>query len=396
MRKLLTVITLCFISVMSFAVEVQLWEKWQTSLDPAYDAVIAGFEKANPTIKIKRVHYETEDLRYNFQNAALAGNPPALVVGPADTVGVYATMGIIKPINEVKSLPKTVITSLVPQGVAQLKIDGELYGVPEQIGNHLTLIYNKKFVKKVPDTFEEMFKTNYGTQYKIVYNLNEPFWSIGFLGAYGGWVLDAKNNPTLNTPAMVKALQFMNDLKFKYKAVPAEADYPTADTLFKDGKAAFIINGDWSYKDYEKVLGANLGLARVPKLPGGDYYTPSTAVQGIFVAEGLSANVEAAAAKFIEYLTRKDIQLIIAQKNNTLPVNIAAANDPSLKKDPMVAASIAQMMEGKPMPVVPEMRAIWDAIRPSQEEVMANKTTAAAAAAKMQATAVQKIKEMNQ
>lgn len=396
MRKLLTVITLCFISVMSFAVEVQLWEKWQTSLDPAYDAVIAGFEKANPTIKIKRVHYETEDLRYNFQNAALAGNPPALVVGPADTVGVYATMGIIKPINEVKSLPKTVITSLVPQGVAQLKIDGELYGVPEQIGNHLTLIYNKKFVKKVPDTFEEMFKTNYGTQYKLVYNLNEPFWSIGFLGAYGGWVLDAKNNPTLNTPAMVKALQFMNDLKFKYKAVPAEADYPTADTLFKDGKAAFIINGDWSYKDYEKVLGANLGLARVPKLPGGDYYTPSTAVQGIFVAEGLSANVEAAAAKFIEYLTRKDIQLIIAQKNNTLPVNIAAANDPSLKKDPMVAASIAQMMEGKPMPVVPEMRAIWDAIRPSQEEVMANKTTAAAAAAKMQATAVQKIKEMNQ
>ncbi len=396
MRKLLTVITLCFISVMSFAVEVQLWEKWQTSLDPAYDAVIAGFEKANPTIKIKRVHYETEDLRYNFQNAALAGNPPALVVGPADTVGVYATMGIIKPINEVKSLPKTVITSLVPQGVAQLKIDGELYGVPEQIGNHLTLIYNKKFVKKVPDTFEEMFKTNYGTQYKIVYNLNEPFWSIGFLGAYGGWVLDAKNNPTLNTPAMVKALQFMNDLKFKYKAVPAEADYPTADTLFKDGKAAFIINGDWSYKDYEKVLGANLGLARVPKLPGGDYYTPSTAVQGIFVAEGLSANVEAAAAKFIEYLTRKDIQLIIAQKNNTLPVNIAATNDPSLKKDPMVAASIAQMMEGKPMPVVPEMRAIWDAIRPSQEEVMANKTTAAAAAAKMQATAVQKIKEMNQ
>ena len=397
MRKLLTVITLCLISVMSFAVEVQLWEKWQTSLDPAYDAVIAKFEKANPNIKIKRVHYETEDLRYNFQNAALAGNPPALVVGPADTVGVYATMGIIKPIAEVKALSKAVIPSLVPQGVEQLKIDGELYGIPEQIGNHLTLIYNKKFVKKAPDTFEEMFSTNYGTQYKLVYNLNEPFWSVGFLGAYGGWVMDAKKKPTLNTPAMVKALQFMHDLKFKYKAVPAEADYPTADTLFKDGKAAFIINGDWSYKDYEKVLGANLGIARVPKLPaGGDYYTPMTAVQGIFVAEGLDANVEAAAAKFIEYITSKNVQLAIAQKNNTLPVNKEAANDASLKKDPMVAASIAQMMEGKPMPVVPEMRAIWDALRPSQEEIMANKTTPQAAAAKMQALAEQKIKEMNQ
>ena len=396
MRKLLTVIALGLISVMSFAVEVQLWEKWQTSLDPAYDAVIAAFEKANPTIKIKRVHYETEDLRYNFQNAALAGNPPALVVGPADTVGVYATMGIIKPIAEVKSLPKTVIPSLLANGVEQLKVDGELYGIPEQIGNHLTLIYNKKFVKKVPETFDEMFATNYGTQYKLVYNLNEPFWSVGFLGAYGGWVMDAKKKPTLNTPAMVKALQFMHDLKFAKKAVPSEADYPTADTLFKDGKAAFIINGDWSYKDYEKVLGANFGIARVPKVPGGDFYTPMTAVQGIFVAEGLDANVEAAAAKFIEYLTRKDVQLTIAQKNNTLPVNKEAANDPILKKDPMVAASIAQMMEGKPMPVVPEMRAIWDAIRPGQEEIMAGKTNPQAAAAKMQALAEQKIKEMNQ
>ncbi len=305
-------------------------------------------------------------------------------------------MGIIKPISEVKALSKAVIPSLVPQGVDQLKIDGELYGIPEQIGNHLTLIYNKKFVKKAPETFEEMFTTNYGTQYKLVYNLNEPFWSVGFLGAYGGWVMDAKKKPTLNTPAMVKALQFMHDLKFKYKAVPAEADYPTADTLFKDGKAAFIINGDWSYKDYEKVLGANLGLARVPKVPGGDFYTPMTAVQGIFVAEGLDANVEAAAAKFIEFITRKDIQLMVAKKNNTLPVNKEAANDPTLKKDPMVAASIAQMMEGKPMPVVAEMRAIWDALRPSQEEIMANKTTAAAAAVKMQALAEQKIKEMNQ
>ena len=33
MKKLLTVISLFVFSVMSFAVEVQLWEKWQTALD---------------------------------------------------------------------------------------------------------------------------------------------------------------------------------------------------------------------------------------------------------------------------------------------------------------------------------------------------------------------------
>ncbi len=396
MKRLLTGLAALALSCsVLLGVEVQLWEKWQVALDPAYDEAIKDFEKLNPDIKIKRVHYETEDLRYNFQNAALSGNPPALVLGPADTVGVYATMGIIKPISEVEGMNSDVLARVNPQGIEQLKIDGELYGIPEQIGNHLTLIYNKKYVTKVPETFEELMSTDYKAEYKLVYNLNEPFWLVGFLGAYDGWVFDSKNVPTLNTPAMEKTLQFVADLKAK-KVVPVECDYPTADSLFKDGKAAFIINGDWSYSDYSKVLGENMGLARVPKVPGGNYYTPMTAVQGIFVAEGLDADVEKAASKFIDYITTKDVQLKITAKNKTLPVNKEAAADKSVTGDVFLAGSVAQMNEGKPMPVVPEMRAVWDALRPSQEDIMAGRTTPADAAKKMQETAVQKIKEMNQ
>lgn len=394
-KKILLLVGLLLVSVMSFGVEVQLWEKWQVHLDKAYDEVIVKFEKENPDIKVKRVHYEVEDLRYNFQNAAFSGNPPALVLGPADTVGVYSTMGIIKPVLEVAGMTQGLLDTLLPQGVEQLTLDGDVYGIPEQIGNHLTLIYNKKFVKTVPTTFEELMSTDYGTEYKLVYNLNEPFWSVGFLGAYGGWVLDENNEPTLNTDAMRKALAFIAKLK-KDKVVPAEADYPTADTLFKDGKAAFLINGDWSYADYKKALGDNMGLARVPKVPGGGYYSPMTAVQGLFFAEGLDEEVEKAAVKFVTYLTSKEVQLFITKKNNTLPVNKEAANDPSLKADVLLAGSVDQMLVGKPMPVVPEMRAIWDALRPNQEDVMNMKATPEEAAKKMQELAIQKIAEMNQ
>jgi len=194
---------------------------------------------------------------------------------------------------------------------------------------------------------------------------------------------------------MKKSLEFMQGLK-KNGVVPAECDYVVADTLFKDGKAAFIINGDWSYSDYAKVLGDDMGLARVPKVPGGDYYTPSTAVQGIFVAEGLDPEVEAGAAKFIEYLTRKDVQMAVTAKNKTLPVNKEAANDPAVKDDAFLSGSVNQMLVGKAMPVVPEMRAVWDAIRPNQEDIMNNKSTPAEAALKMQKLAEEKIAEMNQ
>ncbi|NLK62939.1 MAG: extracellular solute-binding protein [Fusobacteria bacterium] len=394
-KKLLAILGSILLSTALLGVEVQLWEKWQTELDPTYDEIIASFEKTNPDIKIKRVHYEVEDLRYNFQNAAFSGNPPALVVGPADTVGVYATMGIIKPINEVEGFDKSILKDILEQGLEQLTIDGELYGIPEQIGNHLTLVYNKKFVKTVPETFEELMATDYGTEYKLVYNLNEPFWGIGFLAAYGGWIFDANNNPTLNTDSIKKGLDFMKKLK-DTGTVPAECDYVIADTLFKDGKSAFIINGDWTFSDYAKVLGDNMGLARVPKVEGGDYYVPTTAVQGIFVAEGLDSDVEKAAAKFLAYITSKDVQLKITAKNKTLPVNKAAANDPAVTNDAFLAGSTAQMLVGKPMPVVPEMRAIWDALRPGQEDIMSGRATAAEAALNMQKIAEEKIAEMNQ
>ncbi len=49
---------------------------------------------------------------------------------------------------------------------------------------------------------------------------------------------------------MKGALQFMYDLKYTDKVMPAEADYNVADGLFKDGKAAMIVNGDWAMADY--------------------------------------------------------------------------------------------------------------------------------------------------
>ena len=81
--------------------------------------------------------------------------------------------------------------------------------------------------------------------YPLVYNQTEPFWLAPWLGAYkGGRVFAADGKtPNLDSTAMVSALQLLQDLKFKYKVFPAESDYGTADTQFKEGKAAMIING---------------------------------------------------------------------------------------------------------------------------------------------------------
>ncbi len=48
------------------------------------------------------------------------------------------------------------------------------------------------------------------------------------------------------------------------------------------------------------------------------------------------------------------------------------------------------------MPVVPELRAIWDAMRPSYQAVLAGTKTPEQAARDMQNYALRRIKEMNE
>ena len=53
-----------------------------------------------PDITVVREHYETEDLRTQFQTAALAGQGPELIYGPSDNIGLFSTAGIIAPVTD--------------------------------------------------------------------------------------------------------------------------------------------------------------------------------------------------------------------------------------------------------------------------------------------------------
>ena len=58
------------------------------------------YEDSHPGININLIYRETEELRSNFQSAALGGSGPELIYGPSDQVGPFAVMGIIKPLDD--------------------------------------------------------------------------------------------------------------------------------------------------------------------------------------------------------------------------------------------------------------------------------------------------------
>ncbi len=365
---------------------------------PYIDSVFDAFRKLpeNAGIEIVRTHYQTEDLRSQFQAASLAGVPPDLLLGPSDTAGLYAVSGFIMPLDGLFDF-----TRYNKPVVEAITLDGHQWGVPVSNGNHLMMFYNRKFVKSPPKTTDELFAYCAGPakQLKLercmAFDMGEPFWMMPWLGAFGGWPMDGKK-PTLDTKPMRDTINFYLDLKYDKKYVPMECDYNCMDSLFKENKVAFIINGDWAISGYQKHFKKDFGLCIIPKLSTtGLYPTPMVSGKYFMVSSGVNAAKLPLLKRLLEFYTSRENQIKQYQVLTRLPALKAAGSAPEITSDEVSRISLDQILKGRPMPMATEMRAVWDSARNYLGLATTRKLDADTAARKMQENAVKKIEEMN-
>lgn len=383
-------------------VTITIWEQMDPKEVERFQKHLQAYMTAHPDIKIEESHFNTEDLRSQFQNAANAGGGPDLVYGPSDQVGPFSVLKIISPLEPL--VPADLLPKFHPGAFDTL--DGHIWALPDQIGNHLVLVYNKDLVPEPPADFGALIAEarkqtadddGDGTpdRFGIAFDTNEPFWLVPFISGYGGWVMDAANEPTLGTPAVVQALRLMAALKNEYKVMPRECNYQLMDTLFKEKKVAFIINGPWSWQSYIDA-GLNIGLAPIPRFPEtGRMPAPMAAAKGYSVNVNVPPDRKGAVVNLLLYLTSPDVEADFADLL-ILPSRLEALDSPEVMRNPLLAASRAAYDAGRRMPVVPEMRAIWDAMRPIQQAVMNGTIAPDAAATQMQRDAKVKIAAMLQ
>jgi arabinogalactan oligomer/maltooligosaccharide transport system permease protein len=381
---------------------IVIWHQMRVDERLVLESQLKKFMELHPGITVEEIYKETEELRSGFIVAAIAGQGPDLVYGPSDQVGPFQVMGIIDPLEPL--FDKAYLDSFIPKGLTWYK--GHLYQIADKIGNHLTLIYNKALVSVPPQTDVELIKI--GKQltkdlngdgqpdvYGLTWNYTEPFFFIPFLTGFGGWVMDDEGNPTLDTKATVDALRFIRDLRDKYRIVPEEADYNIADILFKDGKAGMIINGDWSWAGYKKA-GLNFGVAPLPKIvETGLWCAPMISPKGFSLNTNVPVEKRALVVELVKFLMRPDMQLETARALWTMPTRKEAVESDFVRNDDILKNSALQIERGRPMPVVPQLRAIWDAMRPEYQAVLGGSKSPEQAAKDMQDLAIRKIREMN-
>ena len=381
---------------------INIWHQMLYENRKVLREVCDDYEKQHPDVKINLTYRETEELRSSYQAAAMGGSGPELIYGPSDQVGPFSVMGIIQPLDDL--FPKVYFDQFVENAIVES--DGKIWMVGDVVGNHLMLIYNKDLIPYPPLNTNELIEIGKKMtvdidgdgntdQYGLVWNFTEPFFYIPWLGGFGEWILTEDNRPNLNTEGNRKGFQFIKSLRDEYKIIPKECDYEIANAMFKTGRAAMIINGDWSWGDYGSIV--DFGIARIPKVSDtGKWPSPLISTKGYSINVNTFGEKLTETLVLMEYLTSAKVQLYFTDQLNSQPSAIAALRDDSVRDNSLINKSAEIIEVGRPMPIIPEMRAIWDALREQYQAVLGGTISPEVAARQAQENSVKQIAIMNE
>ena len=384
-------------------VRITIWHQDRIDVRLILQRQIARFMDLYPEVRVEELFKETEELRSGFIIAALAGQGPEIVYGPSDQIGIFDVMEIILPLESL--LDSAWLSQFDPRGLTWYK--GHLYQVADKLGNHLTLVYNKALVPRPPTTERELIEISSRLtvdlngdgktdRYGLTWNYTEPFFFIPFMTGYGGWIMDEQGRPTLDNPGTVAGLKFIKDLRDVYGVIPNEADYNIADILFKDGNAGMIINGDWSWAGYLNA-GLDIGVAPLPKIAAtGRWCETMVSPKGFSLNVNIDQEKLRWSLELIRFLMAAENQEESVRELFTMPTHNEVRRSAFVQENEILRNSQIQIDHGRPMPIVPELRAVWDAMRPSYQATLAGTITPEQAARDMQALALRRIREMNE
>lgn len=367
------------------------WEEDSNEAGMLLDALAAEFMQLNPGIVVVREHYGYDELRNQFRAAAAQGTAPALVRAPGEFAGPFSELGIVLPLNELFS--QEYLDGFLAGAREGATAHGKLWGLPDNFGNHLLLLYNKALVNQVPATTEpwiaqlQALADPSAGRYGLAYPVAESYWLIPWLAGFGSWPLDSQGHVLLDSAEMVEALWFVHDLKFLHRVMPEANDYRTAFELFGQGQVAYIIDGAWNLELYQS-LGVDLDVALLPRVSKtGLNAMPMATGRYWFIAQGTTGPLLEAAARFVEFMTSAEAQLRWLADLGRLPSHKEVIAGDVVASDPLLAGIVAQLRLARGVPPALEMACAWQGIDAYLPAVMAGQLSPDDAPPQMQAKA---------
>jgi arabinogalactan oligomer/maltooligosaccharide transport system substrate-binding protein len=362
--------------------ELTLWHGWTgAEADTLNNVVIPAWTAAMPNVTVEALAVPFDQLKNKFSTDSATGGGPDLLVGPLDWVGELATAELIQPLDEMAT--EEVTGAFIPAVVDALRFNDQLYGMPESFET-VALYHNTDLVPTAPATTNEVYEMS-AAMPEGTYGLalfSNFFHPAGYLFGFGGELFNEENMSIINSPETVEFLTWLQ----KFTTEPGlfqQNDDAAISSLFKEGKAAMVINGPWALGDYQTALGEDkVAVAPLPLISekGDAQPMPFLGVKHIMMSNNIEGDQATLAFEFMKFFTGPESAGPLAEEAGHLPANTAV----DVSADPVAQAFIEQGENVTPMPSIPEMGQVWEPAGQMITTVLAGEATPEEAAATAQ------------
>ncbi|WP_281903266.1 sugar ABC transporter substrate-binding protein [Phytohabitans aurantiacus] len=311
---------------------------------------------------------------------------PDILVGPHDWLGRLVRAGAVEPL--VMSQRRR--EGFLPEAVAAMTHQGELYGVPYALDTAV-LLRHTGLAPEQPATFEELLATGQALRAEgradevlamQVGPDGDAYYMYPILVAAGGRLFDRNRGGVLDpsavavdAPETVAAFDRFRDLGARGTGVlRREIDRERATELFAAGRTPYLICASRVLADLARA-GLPFAVGPVPPFEGFPAVRAFSSVHGFFLTRH-GPNKTIAQDLAVHYLTRTEVALALYEAQPRPPA-LRLALEQVVDTDPRVAAFAAECRNGDLMPSVPEMPDVWRLLGRAEADLIAGADTAA-------------------
>ncbi len=316
-----------------------------------HQAIIQNFEDKNPNIIVQLEAVAGRDYYARLLTQLAAKAAPDIMQVGDDAVPMFVSKGAFVALDDLLKAEKFDPSIYLPGLLEPGKIDGKQYLLPKDY-SPLAVYYNKKLFDDAKvaypkadwtwdeflDTAKKLTRDTTGDGKTDVWGVQLPAaWTTGFeywVAAAGGSLI-SKDGKTftgyMDSPEVIRAVQFYADLYNKHKVAPPPADmsaFGGGNPEFSTGKAAMMLFGRWPQAGHKTNPLISLGVAAPPK----DKARANVLFWGGF-GIATTAKAPAATAKFLTYYTGEPGAQV--WKDWALPAVKSVAESSGLTKDPI-------------------------------------------------------------
>lgn len=304
------------------------------------DSMVADFMKQNPEIKVNAIYAGNyNDARIKALAALKSGKPAQLSVMFSIDIYELIEQDAIVAFDDVVETTeeKAWLDSFYPTLMENGRTADKTWGIPFQRST-IVMYYNKDAFKaagldpdKPPATWDELIaagkkltKTD-GSQWgAMIPSTGYPYWMFGALTMQNDQVLmnRAGNETYFDSPAVIEALQFWQDLGAKHKIMPeGTIEWGTLRKNFLEGKTAIMWHSTGNLTTVKKKAKFDFGVAM---LPANKRRGTPTGGGNFYIFKKTSPEERKAAMTLVKFMTSPDRSAEWSMKTGYMGVSQAA------------------------------------------------------------------------